>query len=132
MIGMITSKDSTQVSLEKSNHIFYLSQKYWEKNSKGIKSKLNMEIKESDLDDALIIKHNCIKHGFERYDSLIEQEKLKQALLDRNQYMIKQKDETLRVLDSTWFNSWKAVMLYKNYRQQSLSTKFVHKIVHRL
>ena len=89
----------------KSNHIFSLSQNSWEKNSKGIKSKLNMEIKESDLDDALVIKHNCIKHGFERGDSLIGPEKLEQALLDRKKYMIKQKDETLRVLDSTGLNS---------------------------
>ncbi len=101
----------------KSNHIFSLSQNSWEKNSKGIKSKLNMEIKESDLDDALVIKHNCIKHGFERDESLIGPEKLEQALLDRKKFMIKQKDETLRVLDSTGLNLWKAVMLYKNYRQ---------------
>ncbi len=63
-----------------------------------------MEIKESDLDDALVIKHNYIKHGFEWYDSLIGLENLEQVLLDRKKYMIKQKDETLRVLDSSGIN----------------------------
>ncbi len=39
--------------------------------------------------------------------------------MDMKEYIIKQKDETLRLLNSTGLKSWKAVMLYKNYRQHA-------------
>ncbi len=49
-----------------SNHIFTVAEQSWEMNSSGIKSRLTMSIKESDLEDASVVEHNCIKQGFER------------------------------------------------------------------
>ncbi len=73
-----------------------------------------MTIKECDQPDAMIQKHNCIKSGFERKESLLGPSKLKDALLDRKNYIM---SKTTNQLISTGLNPFKAVTLYKNYRQ---------------
>ncbi len=65
--------------------------------------------------NASVVEHNCIKQGFEREESLLGIENLNDALRDRKNIR-HAKEETLKVLESPGLNSWKAVMLYENYR----------------
>ncbi len=55
-----------------------------------------------------------IKSGFERDESLLGPSKLKEALLERKNYIMY---KTPNQLISTGLNPLKAVTLYKNYRQ---------------
>ncbi len=62
----------------------------------------------------MIQKHNCIKNGFERKERLLGPSKLKDALLDRKNYIM---SKTPNKLISPGLNPFKTVPLYKNYRQ---------------
>ena len=66
-----------------STHIFLVSENNWKMNSSGFHSKLIMKINVSDMEDAPVIEHNCIKQGFEREKHLSGSYKLKEAMLAR-------------------------------------------------
>ncbi len=53
----------------------------------GIKHRIIMTIKECDNPDSKIENHNCIKSGFEIEERLLGPSKLKQALLERKNYI---------------------------------------------
>ncbi len=73
-----------------------------------------MTIKECDHPEGKIENHNCIKSGFEREERLLGSSKLKKALLERKNYIM---SKTPKQLISNGLNPFKAVTLYKNYRQ---------------
>ncbi len=98
----------------KPNHIFSIDENSWGTTKQGLKSKFIMTIKECDHPDAKVHKHNCIKSGFERDESLFGPSKLKEALLERKNYIM---SKIPNQLISTGLNPFKAVTLYKNYRQ---------------
>ncbi len=98
----------------KPNHIFLIDEDSWTTSKHGVRNKFIMTIKECDHPDAMVQKHNCIKSGFEREESLLGPSKLKDALLDRKNYIM---SKTPNQFISTGLNPFKAVTLYKNYRQ---------------
>ncbi len=97
----------------KLNHIFSVRENSLEMNPSGLNGSLMKTIKESDLEDASVIQRNCIKRTFERDENL----SFENALLDRKNYITQSKENKMKVLESPGLNSWKAVMLFKNYRQ---------------
>ncbi len=98
----------------KPNHIFSIDENSWAATKQRVKNRFIMTIKECDHQDAKVEKHNCIKSGFEREERLLGTSKLKQALLERKNYIM---SRTPKQLISHGLNPYKVISLYKNYRQ---------------
>ncbi len=92
--------------------MFSIDGNSWCTTKQGVKNKFIMTIKECDHPDE-VHKHNCFNE-FEKDESILETSKLKGALLERKTYIM---SKTPNQSISTGPNQFKAVTLYKNYRQ---------------
>ncbi len=61
-----------------------------------------------------IENHNCIKSGFERVERLLGPSKLKQALLERKNYIMRQNS---KAIDLLWTQPIQGSQSLKKYRQ---------------
>ncbi len=95
----------------KPNRIFLIDKNIWAATKQGLKNRFIMTIKECNLLDAKVEKHNCIKSGFENEERLHEPSKMKQALLERKNYIM---SKSLKQLIYHGLNPYKVVILYKN------------------
>lgn len=96
----------------KQNHIFSCS---YESNRVG--NQLQVDLRESDLEEHTIVEHNTFKQGFfGRSKHPKGTAGLQQAIASRPATMKGLKDEYLKQLESFGINIFKRVELYKNYR----------------
>ncbi len=72
-----------------------------------------MKIKESSS----VTENYCIKWSFEGANHLSGSENLKETMSDRTNYIERAKVEELEVLRLPGLNSWKDLMISKNYVQ---------------
>ncbi len=135
----MTQKESLYIRLNQGNSLIMinswrsLQQLLWENQTKshflhwwkqlGINKtwlKIFFANNECDHPKGIVQMHNCIKSRFEREERFQGGSKLKEALLDRTNFI---KEMLPKTLTSCGLNLYKALSLYKNYRHH-VNTKW--------